>query len=162
VRYGRSQVCLGSMHTVLEYSFSHLYVLKNGWVYCIERPLRRIQVGATLRSSLAYNINYMKKLWLPIWAKLNSLAWVSEQTILTERPPLVGEVGANFCRQTVPRGQHNGSLQPYSRFSRPEPLLFLPSSSPIILTKLSGPRSRPTTSQKNLVVPGIEPGPLDL
>jgi hypothetical protein len=29
-----------------------------------------------------------------------------------------------------------------------EPLLFLPSSSSIVLTRLSGPRSRPTTSQK--------------
>jgi hypothetical protein len=29
--------------------------------------------------------------------KLNSMAWVRERTILTERPPLVGEVGANFA-----------------------------------------------------------------
>jgi hypothetical protein len=27
----------------------------------------------------------------------NSVALVREQTILTERPPLVGEVSANFC-----------------------------------------------------------------
>jgi hypothetical protein len=27
----------------------------------------------------------------------NSVAWVHEQTIPTERPPLVGEVNANFC-----------------------------------------------------------------
>jgi hypothetical protein len=33
-------------------------------------------------------------------------------------------------------------------FSKPEPLLFLPSSSSIVLTKLSGPRPRPTTYQK--------------
>jgi hypothetical protein len=32
--------------------------------------------------------------------------------------------------------------------SRPEPLLFLPSSSSIVLTSLSEPRSRPTNSQK--------------
>jgi hypothetical protein len=31
--------------------------------------------------------------------------------------------------------------------SRPEPLLFLPSSSSVVLTRLSRPRSRPTTSQ---------------
>jgi hypothetical protein len=40
---------------------------------------------------------------------------------------------------------------PYGRilgFSRPEPLLFLPSSSSIVLTRLSGPRPRPITSQK--------------
>jgi hypothetical protein len=39
---------------------------------------------------------------------------------------------------------------PYSLilFSRPEPLLFLPSSSSIVLKRLSGSRSRLTTSQK--------------
>jgi hypothetical protein len=40
----------------------------------------------------------------------------------------------------VPRGQHDGSLRPYSRFSKPEPLLFLQSSSSVVLTRLSGPR----------------------
>jgi hypothetical protein len=39
-------------------------------------------------------------------------------------------------------------MKPYSRLSRPEPLLFLPSSSSIVPMRLSGPRSRPTTSQK--------------
>jgi hypothetical protein len=29
----------------------------------------------------------------------NSIAWVHEQTIPTDRPPLVSEVSANFCRQ---------------------------------------------------------------
>jgi hypothetical protein len=60
------------------------------------------------------------------------------------------------------RGQRNGSLQPYSRLSILEPLLFISNSSSVVLTRLSGPRSRPTTSQKNPVVPGIEPRPLDL
>jgi hypothetical protein len=64
------------------------------------------------------------------------------------RPPLVGEVSANFCWWRVPRGQHNGSQRQYSRISRPKPLLFLPSSSSIVLTRLSGPRSRATTSQE--------------
>jgi hypothetical protein len=50
----------------------------------------------------------------------------------------------------------------HSRFFGLEPLLFLPSSSSIVFTRLSEPRSRPTISQKNLVAPGIEPGPLDL
>jgi hypothetical protein len=31
--------------------------------------------------------------------KLNSVTWVRERNILTERPPLVGEVSANFCLQ---------------------------------------------------------------
>jgi hypothetical protein len=66
----------------------------------------------------------------------------------TERPPLVGEVSANFCGERVSRVQRNGSPRPYSRFSRPKLLIFLPSSSSIVLMRLSGPRSRPTTSQK--------------
>jgi hypothetical protein len=43
------------------------------------------------------------------------VAWVPLRTIQTERPPLVSEVSANFCQ-----------------ISRPEPLLFLPSSSSIV------------------------------
>jgi hypothetical protein len=70
------------------------------------------------------------------YTKLNSVTWVRERTIPTERPPLVGEVSAN------------GSLWPYSRISRLEPLLFLSSSSSTVLTRLSGPRSRPATSLK--------------
>jgi hypothetical protein len=42
----------------------------------------------------------------------------------------------------VPRGQRDGSLRTCSRLSRLEPLLFLSSSSSIVLTRLSGPRSR--------------------
>jgi hypothetical protein len=53
-----------------------------------------------------------------------SMVWVRERTIPTERPPPVGEVIANFCGQRVQRGQRDGSLTPYSRFSRQEPLLF--------------------------------------
>jgi hypothetical protein len=56
--------------------------------------------------------------------KLNSMVWVRERTIPTEQPPLVGEVIANFCGERVPRGQLDGSLRPYFRFSRQEPLLF--------------------------------------
>jgi hypothetical protein len=48
----------------------------------------------------------------------------------------------------VSHGQRNGSLRPYFLFSRPEPLLFLPSSSSFVLMRLSGPRSRLTSSQK--------------
>jgi hypothetical protein len=43
-----------------------------------------------------------------------------------------------------------------SRFSRPEQVLFLSSSSSILLTSVSGPHSRPTTSQKILVALGFE------
>jgi hypothetical protein len=76
------------------------------------------------------------------------VGWVRERTIPTERPPLVGEVSANFCEYRVPHGQRDGFPRPYSGFSRPEPLIFLPSSFSVVLTRLSGPSSRPTTSQK--------------
>jgi hypothetical protein len=78
-----------------------------------------------------------------------SVALVHKRTIPTERRTLVGEVRANFCGEWVSRGQHNGSPRSYSWFSRLESLLFLPSSSSIALIRLSGPHSRPTTSQKN-------------
>jgi hypothetical protein len=51
----------------------------------------------------------------------------------------------------MPRRQHDGSLRPYSRLSRPEPLLFLPSSSSIVLE-----RPDPLLLRKT-VVPEIEP-----
>jgi hypothetical protein len=83
--------------------------------------------------------------------KLNSMVWVRERTIPTERPPFVGEVIANFWGKRVPHGQRDGSLGPYSRFSRQEQLLSLPSSSAVVglLTRPSGPRSRPTNFQKS-------------
>jgi hypothetical protein len=37
---------------------------------------------------------------------------VRKRTIPTERPPLVGEVSANFCGQRVSRSQRNGSPWP--------------------------------------------------
>jgi hypothetical protein len=47
----------------------------------------------------------------------------------------------------------------YCGFSRPKSLLFLSSSSSIIFTRVSGPRSRPSISQK-LLAPRNERGPL--
>jgi hypothetical protein len=52
------------------------------------------------------------------------MVWVLERTIPTERPPLVGEVIANFSGYRVPGGQRDGSLRPYSRIFRQEQLLF--------------------------------------
>jgi hypothetical protein len=56
---------------------------------------------------------------------------------------LSAKLVSTFADRGVSR---NGSPWPYCRLSRPEPLLFLPSSSSIALTRLSGPCSRPTTS----------------
>jgi hypothetical protein len=76
---------------------------------------------------------------------LNSMVWDRERTIPTERPPLVGEVIVNFCGSRMPRGQRDGSLRPCSRLSRHDPATFLSSTSSVVITGLSGPRSRPTT-----------------
>jgi hypothetical protein len=74
------------------------------------------------------------------------VAWLCERSIPTERPPLVGEV-TTFANRGVPHGQRDGSLRPHSRFPRPESIIFLSSSSSIVLTRLSGPRSRLNTFQ---------------
>jgi hypothetical protein len=62
-----------------------------------------------------------------------------------------------FADRGVSRGQHEGSLWQYSRLSRPEPVLFLPSSSEAEWTTFQA-----HYFSENLVAPGIEPGPLDL
>jgi hypothetical protein len=52
------------------------------------------------------------------------------------------KVSANFWGWRMPRGRRDGSLWLYSRLSSQEPLLFLWSSSSIVLTRLSESRSR--------------------
>jgi hypothetical protein len=47
-------------------------------------------------------------------------------------------------------------------FLAPEPLAFHSNSSSVILTRLSGPRSRPITSQKTWYRRESNLGPLDL
>jgi hypothetical protein len=85
---------------------------------------------------------------LPYQVIFNFVVSVYKRTIPTEWPPLVGYVNAKFCEQRVSRGERDGSLRPYSRFSGPEPQFLLSSSSSVVLTRLSGPHSRPITSQK--------------
>jgi hypothetical protein len=53
-----------------------------------------------------------------------------------------------FADRGVSRSYREGSLLPYSWISRPKSLLFISSSSSIVLMRLSGQRSRPTISQK--------------
>jgi hypothetical protein len=76
------------------------------------------------------------------------VASVRERTIPTERQTLIGEVSVVIADREVLHGQRGGFLRPHSRFSIPKPLYFLPSSSSAVLMRLSGPRSRPTTSHK--------------
>jgi hypothetical protein len=57
----------------------------------------------------------------------------------------------------VPRGQRDGSLRPYSRFSRQEPLLFYQVAPQLYSRGWVNPFPDPLTFLF-LVVPGIEPG----
>jgi hypothetical protein len=97
---------------------------------------------------------YYKKL------KLNSVASVRERKIPAERPSLVGEVIVNFCGKRVPRGQRDGFLRPYSRFSRQEPLLFYQVAPQLYSRGWADPVPDPLLFY--LVVPEIETGPPDL
>jgi hypothetical protein len=76
------------------------------------------------------------------------MASVGEQTKPNEKQPLVGVVSVNVCGKRESRGDRGRSARLYSRIYRQELLLFLPSSMSIVLTELSGLRSRPITSQK--------------
>jgi hypothetical protein len=74
------------------------------------------------------------------------VALVRKRTIATQELPFVSEVNANFCgcrvmSATDPTAVNLGFLDP-------QPLSFYSSTSSVILTRLSGPHSRPTTSQK--------------
>jgi hypothetical protein len=88
--------------------------------------------------------------------KKNSMVWVREWTILTERPsdcqPLWIE-GATWSAWRIPR--------PYSRFSRQEPLLFYQVAPQLYSRGSVDPVPDPLLFFF-LVVPGIEPGPPDL
>jgi hypothetical protein len=84
----------------------------------------------------------MKQEWKSVFSNLsNSVALVREQTTPTERQLHVGEVSANFCG----KGCHLIN----STYLHCRILGFIDRSrSSVVLTRLSGPRSRPTTSQK--------------
>jgi hypothetical protein len=74
-----------------------------------------------------------------------SVTSVREGTIPTE-PPIVGEVSANFCGY---RCSVVSAADPYGRnlgFLGRSRYYFFRVSSLIVLTRLGGPRSRPTTS----------------
>jgi hypothetical protein len=79
--------------------------------------------------------------------KANTVARARQRTVPRDRC-LLAKLAPTFADWRVPRGQRDGSLRPYLRLSRPESILFLPSSSVVVLTRLSGPRSRRTISMK--------------
>jgi hypothetical protein len=92
-------------------------------------------------------------LWIVLWilpSASHKTPWPESASELY-RPihrRLSAKLVPTFANRGRPRGYRDGSLRPYSRISRPEPLLFLLSISSVVLTRLSGPSSRPTASQK--------------
>jgi hypothetical protein len=102
------------------------------FAYAVENRLARLLNGYSVCLGLPASLVSANFLY-----KKNSVAWAREKTIPTERPSLVSEVSSSVTNP----------LRPYSQFYRPKPLRSLSSSSPIVLTRFSGPRSRPTTSQ---------------
>ena len=82
------------------------------------------------------------------YVEKNSMALVRKRTIPTERPPPVGEVSANFCGQRGVTWSAQRIPRPLISVFWTEAATFYSSSSSIDLTRLSGPRSRPTTTQK--------------
>jgi hypothetical protein len=76
------------------------------------------------------------------WQGLSPRANYNDRRLSAKSVPCFAERGCYVISLT------NIPPRPYSRISRPKPLLFLPSSSSVELTRLSWPRSRPTTSQK--------------
>ena len=95
----------------------------------------------TLRNSTA--------IYLTITNNNNSVALVRERTIPTERLPPVGEVSANFCgKRGVTWSARRIPTAVNLCFLDRSRYFFYSSSSSIDLMRLSGPRSRPTTTQK--------------
>jgi hypothetical protein len=135
----------------------HLYLLcsqenvqslfPGGWISCLEEifvssfnfPDISLNVLDNVGSRFVELHISARKVWDIALIYFTILCRHSEPT---ERPKLVGEVSTNLWGQKVPRGRRDGSLRAYSRFPRLEPLLFLSSSSSVVLTRLSGPRSR--------------------
>jgi hypothetical protein len=111
-------------------------------------PQWEVHMNVVVRMAPLHSPFYCPILPFLLIKQSNSVAWVHERTIPTQRPSLVDKVSANVLRTEVPRGQRDRSLRSYYRISRPESLLFLPNSSSIVLTRLSEPHYRPTTFQK--------------
>jgi hypothetical protein len=88
----------------------------------------------------------------------NSVALVRERTIPTERPPLVGEVSANYCvaysAGRIPYGRTLGFLDS-SRY-----VLF--QEAPQLYSEAEWTPFQTGYFSESLVAPGIGPGPLDL
>jgi hypothetical protein len=92
----------------------------------------------------------------------NSVPLVRERTIRPSDRRLSAKWVPTFADRGVSHGQRDGSLRPWSRFPRPEQLLFISSSSSIVLNEAEWTPFQTHYFSENVVAQGIEPGPLDL
>ena len=117
-------------------------------MYCCTDKARWQRPGAWSRRPKPLQQGHKRQQTVSIHS--SSVALVRERTIPTERPPPVGEVSANFffADTGVSRGQRNESPRPLISVFWTGAATFYSSSSSIDLTRLTGPRSRPTTTQK--------------
>jgi hypothetical protein len=106
---------------------------------------RMLNTPMKIRREVVYNI--LIEFGLPMeLVRLIKMFLNEKKTSWPESTSELSDGATAACRRNlVSRGQRDRSLRPYSLFSRPELLLFLPSSSSIVLKNLSGPRSRPIT-----------------
>jgi hypothetical protein len=138
-------------------------------IHCLSLRSRRVFRGRNRRGGLL-SCCFLSWLTLPSWRwrlfipskaskRLHNITfqmvvqktpWL-ESAIELYQPSyrrLLAKLVPTFVDRGVSRSQRDGSLRPYYRLSKPEQLLFLSSSSSVLLTRLSGPRSRTTFCQK--------------
>jgi hypothetical protein len=127
-------------------SFPQVPIMK-GWIRSI--PPHTVSLRAISLLSYTHFLCLHSSLFPSgLKAKLRSLSSTSELYRLRDSCLSVKLVPI-FLR--IEECRIDSATDPYCRIlglSRLQQLLFLPSSSSIVLTRLSGPRSRPTTSQK--------------
>jgi hypothetical protein len=153
---------LHSLHSTAQLLIQH-DSRKGELLFIYKLPTSRIFLGRNAFSAVntelltrqgSYEIQYFK-----IYINYIIINYIKLKTELCGISPWANYTDrANAaCRRKLvtafaDRGCHVVSVTdpygPYSWFSRPEPLFCLSSSSSIVLTRMSRPRSRRTTSQK--------------
>jgi hypothetical protein len=71
--------------------------LRRSYVRIVDTAAMNVQVQVILWPTVSLPVRLGVEPPVRPMEKKNSMVWVREQTIPTERPPLVGELIANFC-----------------------------------------------------------------
>jgi hypothetical protein len=139
---------IGNMNVIPESLYSHCTKFKYGsLIFLINVVASSLPNWGTLPETKS-SLKYIFYTVVNVISKISHEAAISNVRSTSGECRLLRMADEKNSVASVPHGQRHGSLRPYSRFSRPEPLLFLSSSSSVVLTRLSRARSRPTTSQK--------------